>query len=269
MIESEFPRSLYPQVFECLLAIHQAQEESLAQLGADRALSEAEILRITCAKGGASVLADACMAHGSLNLAESRFAFQWGVLLQLGDDLQDVTEDLRRGSATLFTRSVLKKTPLDSLVTQLLHFSERVAAEMDHLPHASNTLKELLRMSLLSLIVGAVAESHHLFTPEFLAETERTSPFRFDFIRNRRAKLTGKQNLFATLFHTFLEEDTPEPSLSRVQEVSRFRADPPGRIDLVGSLSQGYATLHSPPRERRTVRGDPAWAILAFPPPGD
>ena len=57
---------------------------------------------MSCAKGGTSVLADACMARGWLNEEESRFAFDWGVLLQLGDDLQDVREDMQRGSMTLF-----------------------------------------------------------------------------------------------------------------------------------------------------------------------
>ncbi|MDR3754082.1 MAG: hypothetical protein P4K78_09550, partial [Terracidiphilus sp.] len=61
MIESQYPRANYPQVFASLLAIHQAQEESVAQLSAAQSLSCDEILRISCAKGGTSVLADACL----------------------------------------------------------------------------------------------------------------------------------------------------------------------------------------------------------------
>jgi hypothetical protein len=34
-------------------------------------------------------------------------------------------------------------------------------------------LKDLLRMSWRSLIVGAVGDSHEFFTPEFVAQTER------------------------------------------------------------------------------------------------
>ena len=36
MIEGQFSRSRYPQVFDSLLAIHQAQEESIAQLEGGR-----------------------------------------------------------------------------------------------------------------------------------------------------------------------------------------------------------------------------------------
>jgi hypothetical protein len=205
LIEEQYPRSRYPQVFDCLLAIHQAQEESIAQLGAFGHPPDAEVLRITGAKGGASVLADACLAHGWLSEEESRFSFEWGVLLQLGDDLQDVREDLLRGSETVFSRAAASGSTLDPLVIQLLNFSERVAAGMDNLPNASTTLKDLLRMSWRSLIVGAIADSHELFSPGFLVEVEHLSPFRFDFLRKRRKRLTSRQGLFVTLFDTFLE----------------------------------------------------------------
>src|SRR3974390_3017863 len=88
---------------------------------------------ICCAKGGTSVLADACLVRGSLDEAESEFAFLWGVMLQLGDDLQDVREDLERGSDTLFTRAIRAGRPLDALVEQLLNFAATVGDRMDAL----------------------------------------------------------------------------------------------------------------------------------------
>jgi len=203
LIEGQYPRERFGPVFDCLLAIHRAQEESIAQLksGGDCA----EVLRMSCAKGGSSVLADACLARGSLSAQESRFAFEWGVLLQLGDDLQDVQDDLRRGSVTLFSRAAGLGTPLDDLATQLLRFSEQVGVRMDELPCGSGMLKELLRTSWRSLIVGAVADSHEFFSPEFLRVTEQSSPFRFEFLRARRKRLASREGLYATLFEAFLE----------------------------------------------------------------
>jgi hypothetical protein len=205
LIEDQYPRARYPQVFDCLLAIHRAQEESIAQLRSGNQYGDAEVLRMSCAKGGSSVLADACLAHGWLGEDESRFSFEWGVLLQLGDDLQDVREDMRRGSVTLFTRSAMLGKPLDSLVIQLLNFSEQVGARMDHLPNGTEMLKKLLRMSWRSLIVGAIANSHEFFSPSFLEEAEYWSPFRFEFLRARNERLTSRQGLYATLFDAFLE----------------------------------------------------------------
>jgi len=206
MIESQYPRAHYPQVFASLLAIHLAQEQSVTQLSAAQSLSRDEILRISCAKGGTSVLADACLVRGSLTAQESQIAFDWGVLLQFGDDLQDIREDLRRGSATLFTRAAAAGILLDSLVMRLLNFSERVGAGLDCLPTGSATLKNLLRMSWRSLIVAAVANAPEFFSPTFLCELERSSPLRFAFLRERHRKLANRRGLFAAVFNALIEE---------------------------------------------------------------
>ncbi|HEY4381264.1 MAG TPA: hypothetical protein VGN01_13015 [Acidobacteriaceae bacterium] len=224
LIEAQYPRADFPRVFDCLLAIHRAQEESLAQLRSGGPGADAEILRVSCAKGGTSVLADACLARGTMNAQESQFAFEWGVLLQLGDDLQDVREDLERGSVTLFSRAAAMGTPLDDLTVQLLCFAERVGARMEELPCGTAEFKDLLRMSWRSLIVGAVAEAHGFFSPGFVAEAERSSPFRFEFLRTRRKRMASREGLYATLFEAFLEvpdddEDTlpaPVPALAAV-----------------------------------------------------
>ncbi len=209
LIEEQYPRLLYPQVFDCLLAIHEAQEQSMAQLNHGARFDDCRdtfgLLRISCAKGGTSVLADACLAHPRLTPEESWASFLWGVLLQLGDDLQDVHEDLRRGSVTLFSLAASEGRTLDSLVQQLLNLSEHVADRMDMLPNGTECLKNLLRMSWRSLILMAVADARQFFSEEFLAEIEPRSSFRFNFLRARNEKLTGRQALYATLFDAFLE----------------------------------------------------------------
>ena len=208
LIEEQFPRSLYPHVYECLLAIHQAQENSLSQLEQSRPPAVPDLLHLSFAKGGTSVLADACLCHGYLNDAQSRFAFDWGVLLQLGDDLQDVQEDLNSGSTTLFSRAAREGIPLDDLVTQLLTFSEFVADQVDQLPHGDPVLKRLLRGSWRSLILMAVARSHRHFSPRFLADLEPSSPFHFEFQRDRHKRFVGRRGLYKVLFESFLASDS-------------------------------------------------------------
>ena len=211
LIEQQYPRAGFPDVYACLLAIHRAQEESIAQVRNGNAGVESDVLRMSCAKGGSSVLADACLARGWMSEEESRFSFAWGVLLQLGDDLQDLREDIERGSVTLFTHAAALGVPLDALVMQLLSFSDRVANQMDELNEDTEAhgdtevLKKLMRMSWRSLIVGAVANAHQYFSPAFVVEAERSSPFRFQFLRSRHARLTSKQGLYTSLFDTFYE----------------------------------------------------------------
>jgi hypothetical protein len=205
LIEMQYPRGRFPQVFDCLLAIHQAQERSIGQIHSRYPGDEGEVLRVSCGKGGSSVLADACLAHGSLGRQESEFAFQWGVLLQLGDDLQDVRDDMRRGSTTLFSRAAAAGKQLDELTVQLLNFGQSVGRRMEELPHGTPTLKNLLRISWGSLIIKAVADSHEFFSAGFLQEAERCSPFRFDFLRVRRDRLASRQGLYARLFGALME----------------------------------------------------------------
>ncbi len=206
LIEMEYPRARFPQVFECLLAIHRAQESSISQLHGEHGLRQFDSLRLSVAKGGTSVLADACLANGSLSTDESRFAFEWGVLLQLGDDLQDLSDDMRRGSATLFSAAAAKGVPLDGLTMQLLNFSERVGRRMEDLPHGTASLKELLKMSWQSLIIRAVADSREFFSSRFVHEAERRSPFRFGFLQARNERLASRRGLYKTLFDALLED---------------------------------------------------------------
>jgi hypothetical protein len=244
LIEDQYPRQQYPQVFDSLLAIHRAQEQSIAQLsrgaGLDNSLDNSALLRITCAKGGISVLADACLAQPWLTAEDVRFSFEWGVLLQFGDDLQDVAEDLARGSVTLFTRAVAQSESLDSLVLQLLNFSHHVSNRIDGLANGSPSLKDLLRMSWRSLILMAVADSHEFFSPAFLAQIEPCSSFRFEFLRARSNKLTGRQALFNTLFDAFLEagEGTPN-SLPSARESHLAHSIP--AVAKLPALSNSFA----------------------------
>jgi hypothetical protein len=220
LVETQYPRPLYPRVFECLLAIHQAQEWSVGQVQSRDSCSDAECLRVSCAKGGSSVLADACLAYGTLTKQESRFAFEWGVLLQLGDDLQDVRGDLRCGSMTLFSRAAAAGRPLDGLAIQLLRFSQHVGRRMDELPGGTAVFKELLTMSWRSLIIAAVADSRDFFSPAFLREAEQFSPFGFDFLRARKERLASRQGLHAKLFGALLEYDQDRDDCSPVTAYS-------------------------------------------------
>ena len=240
LIEDQYPRAQYPQVFDSLLAIHRAQQDSMAQMNrincirkpdnlpdnlpdslmdnstaaildsfeADfqyKSLDNMELLRITCAKGGTSVLADACLVQPWLTTEEARFAFEWGVLLQLGDDLQDVREDLRRGSITLFTRAIAQGRRLDAPIAQLLHFSAQIADRMEQMPHGSASLKGLLRMSWRSLILMAVADVQPWCSPVFLDALEPCSSFRFNFLRERNQNIDSRAAFHHVLFDAFIE----------------------------------------------------------------
>jgi uncharacterized small protein (DUF1192 family) len=197
LIESQYPRAAFPEVYDSLLAIHAAQQDSLCQTkwGVD----DVDVLKLTFAKGGTSVLADAYLAAGHLTPAEARFAFNWGVVLQLGDDLQDLCADRVRGSLTLFTQAAARET-LDAITNKTFHFSRRVMDQMGSLTSAAPALKELLARSSRMLLIRSAANVPEAYTNEYLAGLERSSPFRFEFLRQRDERFARRRRSYARLF---------------------------------------------------------------------
>ncbi len=187
LIEGQWPRAQHPDVYDGLLAIHAAQERSLAQQRAGFH-SDTDILRLSFAKGGASVLADAYLAKGSLSSVQARFAFGWGVLLQLGDDLQDLASDRERGFHTLFSAAAAEGT-LDDLTTQTLNFASAVMESMPPLAQDVDHLGELLRKNSVSLLITAASEYSELYSGSYLRRLERYSPLRFAFLKSRKDRV--------------------------------------------------------------------------------
>ncbi len=209
-IESEYPRSSNPQVFASLLAIHQAQNDSLRLARRGAPDGDADVLKLSFAKGGTSVLADGYLAAGTLTADEARFIYLWGVMLQLGDDLQDVREDSADGILTLFSQ-VAGNEPLDAITNRAFHFGERVMELLNHVGTAeSGTLKELIRRSSRSFLIRCASEAGELYTKEYLARLEWYSPFRFSFLNRQRKRFVRRQSLFTRLFEAFLAAEDDE-----------------------------------------------------------
>lgn len=165
-IESDFPRERFPCVYSSLLAIHESQCRSLDQHDG-RHLSEAELLRISMAKGGTSVLPDLLLIDGEAELAEVRFAFGYGIALQLLDDLQDVEADLAAGHETLFTK-VARRNNVDELAARLGCFIDTLladAAVFDR-PGDHNRM-ELIRRNCRMLLVDSVSSHRRRFSRAF------------------------------------------------------------------------------------------------------
>jgi hypothetical protein len=212
LIESQYPRAEYPRVYAALLSIHHAQEQSLSQLRRKAfsrcSRNKIDILELSFAKGGTSVLADAYLAAGSLSDSEIKFAFEWGVLLQLGDDLQDLRQDLDNESLTLFTQAAGSER-LDTLTNQTLHFAQAVMTRMDGLVTAKDLIKELLKRSSRSLLIRAAAAAEEFYSREYVAELETYSPVSFAFLKARQEQFTRRHAWFEAFFEALVLQEQP------------------------------------------------------------
>jgi hypothetical protein len=184
-IEEEFPRRAFVDVYESLLAIHRGQVLSLRQQD-EPGLNDGEIVMISCEKGGASVLADLYLVVAAPSPSEERFAFGYGVFLQLLDDLQDVESDIAAGHQTLFTRAA-RAGALDAPTARLARFIDRVLDEQGALAGAAFAdRKDLIRRNCRALLVGAVADQPSRFTWRFRRTVAGRWPFSFRAIRRLR-----------------------------------------------------------------------------------
>jgi hypothetical protein len=223
LIEFQYARPEYPEVYDCLLDIHHAQENSIQQLAPSAHPDEIDLLNLTFAKGGTSVLADAYLAAGSLTDCEARFAFAWGVLLQMADDLDDLPLDREAGFLNLFSQAA-EREPLDEITNRTLNFGQGVTQLMYALPKGSASIKELLRRNSGSLIIRAAARSPELYTKGYLAELETYSPLSFQFLRQRHQRGSANAEHYAKFFEAFLlrEEDEPQfPAMLCDPQISR------------------------------------------------
>lgn len=199
-IEDEFPRRAFADVHASLLAIHGGQVLSLSQQD-DPALTDAEILAISCEKGGSSVVADLYLVAGRAGAREERFAFGYGVALQLLDDLQDVESDLAAGHQTLFTRAARRGT-LDGPASRLARFIDRVldGGEMLGRPELADR-QDLIRRNCRTLLIGAIAEQPRRFSRRFRRKLTRRWPFAFRAMRRLRRRAQKRYQMAASRRH--------------------------------------------------------------------
>lgn len=207
MIEGQFERAGYPQVFESLSAIHRAQVKSVGLLRQDAAPYEVDVLGISFEKGGTSVLADGYLVAGSLSAAQREFMFGYGAFLQLVDDLQDVHQDRKDGLLTIFSQSARRWT-LDALTNRTFHFGAQVLQGLDGFDAPDLApLKELMRDSTALLLVDAVGRADRLYSRRYRRELETHSPFRFSALSKRRKKLGRQRVSLLRLIEAFATPD--------------------------------------------------------------
>lgn len=182
MIEGQFPRTSFPMVYDSLLGIQSAQEKSILQ-SARNSEPCPDILEISVEKGGCSVLADGCLVKGILSENEASFIFGFGVMLQFIDDLQDAGEDRVNGHNTVFSRRS-NGTSAELLTNRLINFMNSILDEDKCFcsPDATE-LKNLIKDSILFLVMGAVACNSNIYSRNWLAILGEYSPLSLKYLK--------------------------------------------------------------------------------------
>lgn len=190
MIEGEYPRDLYPEIYEALILIHTAQEKSFTQQ-TQYNLGKADVLSISIEKGGTSVLADGYLVKGRLNSDDASFAFGYGVLLQFIDDLQDLETDFNNLHETIFTRALVEgEAALEAITNKLFWFIEDILnADNIFKSKGAISLGNIIKKSCIIMILEAVAENKDLYSRQYIKKLEEYSLFRFVYYKRLQKKL--------------------------------------------------------------------------------
>lgn len=201
MIEQQYARSSYPEVFESLLDIHTGQAKSLLLARPNTAPGEAGVLGISFEKGGTSVMTDGYLASGTLDPAQRLFSFGHGVFAQLLDDLEDVQDDYAAGRLTVYSEAAGHK-PLDTLTNRTIHFGQKVLERLDCFEIAE-PVKDLIRSGATSILIDTASRAERFYTPAYLLELEAHSPFRFSFLNKQRKDFARRNGSLVKLIETF------------------------------------------------------------------
>lgn len=206
MIEGQYPREYNKEVYESLLSIHRAQEQSLIQQNGKVSPYERDILGISVEKGGTSVLADAYLVSGKLKEEEADFTFGYGALLQFCDDLQDAKEDLKNGHMTIFSQTA-KKWHLDNITNSLFDYSIKVVDNADcFISSEAIKMKEFLKKNIIFLIFEAISQNKNLYSRKYIRTIKDYYPFRISYTRNLYKKIKKNYSSFKNLCGFSIDE---------------------------------------------------------------
>lgn len=191
MIEQQYDREIYPEVYQSLLAIFEAQTGSIRLQSNSNHLSAGEIISLSFDKGGTSVLADGYLVAGRLTPEQQRFLFGFGIWLQLADDLQDLQEDLAGKVSTIFTRCAGSAEICEN-VNRAFHFGRSFIREISSFPSSGCLEFGKLMIHSVELMMLQSAGMQTLHVPSgYRQQLEEYAPLRFDFLLQMKKKGNG------------------------------------------------------------------------------
>jgi hypothetical protein len=192
MIEGQFDRQCFPEVYASLMAIFRAQAKSLQLQAPQASPYELDVLGLVFEKGGTAVLADAYLLAGSLTPFQREFSFYYGAFTQLMDDLEDVQSDRHAGILTVFSLTA-GRWPLDAVTNRAMHFGNGLLEAMRGFDAAGlDTLEEIMHKCITPLVIDSAARVGNLYSPRYLKELERHSPYRFGQMKKMRREVSKR-----------------------------------------------------------------------------
>lgn len=191
-IEDKYPRSSHKDIYDLLLMMLEAQEDSMQQQCMENTLTQSERLDISIYKGGISVLIDYFFVDKELAEEDLYFYLSFGFFLQLADDLQDIKEDSNKGNQTIFTQDLNVESE-ELIVNKMFHFIHHI---MNQYNAPSDSFKQLLLANCYQLILTSVAESEDFFSERYKNQLEGFLPVTYPFLKSMKENKFEKKDSY-------------------------------------------------------------------------
>jgi hypothetical protein len=205
LIESQYERWQYSEVYESLLAIYRAQTKSIKLLNSKSSPYELDILGLTFEKGGTSVLADGYLVAGTLTPIQRELAFHYGSFTQLMDDLEDIEDDRSTGLMTIFSQTA-NRWPLDLVTNRAFNYGYKMLEKMEELNTPGlGSLMELMHLAITPLLIDSISQAGKFYTRSYLRTLEAHFPFRFSYLRKQRRRINRKMKNDYRLWENLLQ----------------------------------------------------------------
>ncbi len=208
IIESEWDRQSFPQVYQSLLTIHTAQVKSLDLVSSGISPFEKDILGITFEKGGTSVLTDGYLAAGTLSSEQAIALFGFGTFTQLMDDMEDICTDIQENRASLFSISV-PHWKLDTICNRFINFGRKTIGNLGIFPgEYVSDVTTLINKCIDPMVLGSIPASTGFFSKSYIANIEQHMPVKFSSLKKQQAKITRNKSRIIQLVEASLVSDT-------------------------------------------------------------
>lgn len=184
MIEEVFPRGQFPNVYEGLLLIQDAQILSLSQQDGKNACSDDELTYISYRKGGTSVVADGFLIDGEMRSDEILFCMRYGFMLQIGDDLQDAKGDALAHHQTLVSTNL--NQPLDTILCKLIQYTKDILAPSSVCK--DKVLLDFVINDCLMLLFLAVMDTKQYYTSTLYQKVVQCLPISIAYIERMKSQ---------------------------------------------------------------------------------
>lgn len=170
-IEETYHRELFPELYNSILLIFQAQVESLRVQ--KETLEEEEMLDISIFKGASSVLVNACMIDGRFGKNREnniRLATKLGYFLQLADDLRDIKMDIENQHQTLFT-IFINRGNIEHLTNHMFEYIELIFKGIEGKTEVAEFIKKQCRI----LMINSIIHNKEYFSKKYIDRIEAYS----------------------------------------------------------------------------------------------